>query len=88
MADLDPRGPRPVYLLWSHKHNAWWRPDGWGYTDNIDDAGRFAERDAVRYVVRSAQCGVLEHVTSMVAAPDNWQRPVSVSPDAVIGGAR
>jgi hypothetical protein len=65
--------PSPViYLIWSQKHNAWWRPDGWGYTDSIDDAGRFAEGEAVKAVVASAQCGIREQVSCMVAAPDNW----------------
>jgi hypothetical protein len=61
-----------TYLLWSNKHEAWWRPDGWGYTDDIEQAGRFSEADAVENVVRSANCGILDQVTSMVAAPDNW----------------
>lgn len=61
-----------VYLLWSNKHSMWWRPASRGYTDNIDEAGRYSQDEAVRKVVASAQSGQLAHVTCMVAAPDNW----------------
>src|SRR5258708_563982 len=43
-----------VYLLWSNKHGMWWAPDGRGYTDRVEDAGRYCEDDAVRYVVNNA----------------------------------
>ena len=65
-------GSQVVYLLWSGKRQAWWAPDARGYTDRQDLAGRYSEADAIRHVVRSAQCGQLDEVTSMVAAPDNW----------------
>lgn len=61
-----------VYLLWSGKHQAWWAPEARGYIEDIDGAGRYVEADALRYVLASAQCGIREQVTSMVAAPDNW----------------
>lgn len=64
--------PDITYLLWSNKHAMWWRPNGWGYTADVDEAGRYSEADAVRNVVASAMCGILEQVTCMVAAPDNW----------------
>jgi hypothetical protein len=61
-----------VYLLWSNKHQAWWRPDARGYTNKEAEAGRYSEPRAIHYVVQSAQCGELDAVTCMVAAPDNW----------------
>lgn len=66
-----------TYLIWSQKHSAWWKPGGFGYTGDIDQAGRFSEADAVPIVVRSAQCGVREQVSLMVAAPDNWAEPAA-----------
>lgn len=61
-----------LYLLWSGRHHAWWRPDACGYTEVASEAGRYSEAEAVRYVVASAQCGIREQVTTMVAAPENW----------------
>jgi hypothetical protein len=35
-----------MYLIWSFEHGAWWRPFGWGYTQDIDAAGRFNLEEA------------------------------------------
>lgn len=68
--------PRDVpFLLWSNKHQAWWRPDAMGYTTDTARAGRYAAADATRHVVESAMCGRLDQVTCMVAAPENWGQP-------------
>lgn len=64
-----------VYLLWSGKHYAWWKADGRGYTNDIEDAGGYTEAEAVRAVVRSAGCGDVNQVTRMVASPANWLVP-------------
>lgn len=61
-----------TYLLWSGRHGAWWAPDERGYTDDLERAGRYSRTDAMRLVAKSALCGVLDQVTCMVAAPENW----------------
>lgn len=68
------------YLLWSGKHEAWWAPNARGYTTDTWKAGRYTRAEAVDHVIASAQCGVLDQVTSMVAAPENWtgRSPVPV----------
>src|SRR5258705_13917551 len=56
-------GTGPVYLLSSQAHNAWWRPNGPGYPAHNDQAGRFTEAEAIRYVFASAQSGIRDKVT-------------------------
>lgn len=36
------------YLIWSNEHDAWWGPDGWGYTRTLAGAGRYSREDAIR----------------------------------------
>lgn len=33
-------------LLWSNKHQAWWKPDGMGYTTDLPQAGVYHRADA------------------------------------------
>lgn len=70
-----------AYLLWSQRHAAWWKPGAAGYTGQLDEAGRFSEAEAVRHVVASAQSGIRDKVTFMVAAPDNWDDRALKTPD-------
>lgn len=35
------------FLIWSHEHRAWWKPARWGYTGEIDKAGRYTPDDAL-----------------------------------------
>lgn len=77
VAESEAKGDGLTYLLWSAKHQMWWRPDERGYTANIDEAGRYTRADAVRIVAQSAFHGDLAKVTCMVAAPDNWTEPAS-----------
>jgi hypothetical protein len=36
------------WLIWSNEHNAWWGPNGNGYTSLVAHAGRYAMDEAVR----------------------------------------
>jgi len=64
-----------LFLLWSGRRQMWWCPNDGGYTPNMDEAGRYTEAEAFKRVARSALCGDLAQVTSMLAAPDNWTEP-------------
>jgi len=57
------------YVLYSHGHRMWWGPDRSGYVSSVDEAGRYTQDQAVQIVVQSALHGLLDKVTSMVAAP-------------------
>ncbi len=35
------------YLVWSHEHSAWWRPNSLGYTTFMDKAGRYSREEAI-----------------------------------------
>lgn len=61
-----------TYLLWSNKHQAWWRADGRGYTADQAEAGRYGEREAAGYVIQSAHHGDVSKVTCMVTAPEHY----------------
>lgn len=37
-----------IWLVWSHEHNAWWRPNSAGYTLHIASAGRYTKAEADR----------------------------------------
>lgn len=43
---IDPKSK--MWLIWSNEHEAWWRPDGGGYSSDVGDAGRYALADAVK----------------------------------------
>lgn len=58
-----------LFLLWSNKHQMWWRALGRGYTHDINEAGRYDQATAVDRVVQSAYNGTIEMVTCMVVAP-------------------
>lgn len=63
-----------TYNLWSNKHRAWWAPQSRGYTQDQDNAGTYTEAEAIDRVVQSSMCGILDQVTCMVAARENWGR--------------
>jgi hypothetical protein len=45
-----------AYVIWSNQRQSWHRADQRGYTDSLDEAGRY-ERAAAEYIVELATCG-------------------------------
>lgn len=41
------------FKIWSNEHNAWWRPDGWGYTEREEQAGWFSGYEAFKVLYKS-----------------------------------
>lgn len=61
------------WLIWSNEHDGWWKPNAWGYTKLIAEAGRykFASASAV-----CMQANIVQNATgqkpneTMVPAPE------------------
>ena len=45
--------PDRWWVIWSFEHQAWWRPDWRGYTDQLSDAGRYSTIEAGLIVVNA-----------------------------------
>jgi len=43
-------------MIFSLEHDAWWRPDSYGYTKNQAEAGLYSKEEAVR-IVEGANIG-------------------------------
>jgi hypothetical protein len=37
-----------IFLIWSNQKAAWWKPNSCGYTNNIEEAGRYSAEDAIK----------------------------------------
>jgi hypothetical protein len=48
-----------MFLIWSNQHGTWWRPDERGYTQYIEEAGRYPRDHAERIVARATLDGQL-----------------------------
>lgn len=48
-----------TFLIWSNEHRMWWRAAYRGYTDSIEEAGRYPHAVAVRIVLEASANGQL-----------------------------
>lgn len=53
--------PVSVFLVWSNQKGMWWRADRRGYTQFIDEAGRYALVEAAAIVTGATCDGLLVH---------------------------
>lgn len=56
------------YVIWSFEHRAWWRPGRWGYTDDLEQAGRYTRREAEAIVADANIVQEHERALSLEAA--------------------
>lgn len=54
------------YLLWDMERQMWWAPARRGYTEAIDEAGRYSQAEAVDLALQGS-LGGLHHATVIVA---------------------
>lgn len=38
-----------VFLIWSHEHGMWWRPNSAGYTNYVHEAGQYTEDESADF---------------------------------------
>lgn len=50
-----------LYLVWSNQHGMWWRGGHRGYTQFIEEAGRYTRGDAEEIVAKATCDGALKH---------------------------
>jgi hypothetical protein len=70
--ETPPGGDERYYLIYSREHNAWWRPNGAGYCNKTEDAGRYTYSDAI------ARCN-----SRSVDDPDYPAEVLAACPDAM-----
>lgn len=52
---------RPEWLVWSNQHGQWWRGGRAGYTQYIEEAGRYSRAEAEAIVRQATVDGQLSH---------------------------
>lgn len=56
------------YLIYSNHHKLWFGPDGCGYTNSVERAGRYELADTEQWLTRGCGCCLVPEVP--VPAPD------------------
>ncbi len=50
----------PVWLVWSNQRGMWWRADHTGYTQYVEEAGRYTHAEAAKIVAQATCDGQLQ----------------------------
>lgn len=50
-----------AFLIWSNEHTSWWRAGQRGYTQVIDEAGRYGRAEAEAIVAKATCDGLLTY---------------------------
>ena len=46
-----------MYLIWTHEHGMWWKPNSLGYTDKVEEAGRYHFGEVALIVINHIPAG-------------------------------
>lgn len=76
---VDTSKPPPETLrfkIWNHERNAWWLPDGFGYTVDSELAGDYSYESALKFTLEANRYGLLKRGYHFV--PQDSMVPVMV----------
>jgi hypothetical protein len=57
-------------LIWSFEHNAWWKPDELGYTEDVLFAGRYSLERAMEICVHANTVALNEGIIPLAPGYD------------------
>lgn len=66
------------FLIWSNEHRMWWRPNQRGYTDAIEEAGRYDRAEGEDIVARATLDGRLTHPRVNPVTGEPYAQPPEV----------
>jgi hypothetical protein len=78
------------FLIWSNQHGMWWRPNRRGYTQIIDEAGRYSADEAEAIVRQATVDGALRHTRRNPITGDIYEMfdEVAVPEPVITGGSQ
>lgn len=71
------------YVIWSFEHDAWWRPDRWGYTPHLAAAGLYTRGEA-EAIVADANIVHLHEAMFTLAEARAFRHGESGDPDPAV----
>ena len=78
------------FLVWSNEHRLWWRGGQRGYTDSIDEAGRYERAEAEGIVAKATLDGQLTYRRTDPYTGREYSQLAEVmvlAPEDILGGA-
>ena len=64
-----------LFVIWSWERQAWWAPERQGYTEQLEQAGRYSHQEAADIVVGHIPAGEEVAVLEAVALQHLCGRP-------------
>jgi hypothetical protein len=76
------------FYIWSIEHNAWWKPNGYGYTTDINQAGIYNQEEAYKIIHAANICCTNNPKETLVPyiKPDRFEKLISDSDEITPSG--